>query len=165
MANLGHPSKFQRVSRLAFVTAATSLTGSQPNFAPYLAVSWAGTLCVHFRGSCPLTEFCPVQNSLYVQVFHCHILATLVHGTPAVGISKTVRMVQGMEVRNFHRRRHRYSAGRPSRWALAHILVLLFFLAYSQPLQIACLPYFHTCLLYTSPSPRDRTRSRMPSSA
>ena len=24
---------------------------------------------------------------------------------------------------------------------------------------------FHTCLLYTSPSPRDRTRSRMPSSA
>ena len=25
--------------------------------------------------------------------------------------------------------------------------------------------YPHTCLLYTSPSPRDRTRSRMPSSA
>ena len=24
---------------------------------------------------------------------------------------------------------------------------------------------FHVCLLYTSPSPRDRTRSRMPSSA
>src|SRR5664280_1144065 len=27
------------------------------------------------------------------------------------------------------------------------------------------LSYFSTCLLYTSPSPRDRTRSRMPSSA
>ena len=26
-------------------------------------------------------------------------------------------------------------------------------------------PLFHVCLLYTSPSPRDRTRSRMPSSA
>ena len=25
--------------------------------------------------------------------------------------------------------------------------------------------HFKTCLLYTSPSPRDRTRSRMPSSA
>ena len=25
--------------------------------------------------------------------------------------------------------------------------------------------YPYTCLLYTSPSPRDRTRSRMPSSA
>ena len=30
-----------------------------------------------------------------------------------------------------------------------------------RPLSIACSP----CLLYTSPSPRDRTRSRMPSSA
>ena len=27
------------------------------------------------------------------------------------------------------------------------------------------LDYVKTCLLYTSPSPRDRTRSRMPSSA
>ena len=26
-------------------------------------------------------------------------------------------------------------------------------------------PIINTCLLYTSPSPRDRTRSRMPSSA
>ena len=26
-------------------------------------------------------------------------------------------------------------------------------------------PEFNNCLLYTSPSPRDRTRSRMPSSA
>ena len=26
-------------------------------------------------------------------------------------------------------------------------------------------PYLKICLLYTSPSPRDRTRSRMPSSA
>ena len=43
-ASLRHPSKFQRVSRLAFVTAATSLTGGQPNFARCLTVSWAGTL-------------------------------------------------------------------------------------------------------------------------
>ena len=28
-----------------------------------------------------------------------------------------------------------------------------------------CLPIAGACLLYTSPSPRDRTRSRMPSSA
>jgi len=31
--------------------------------------------------------------------------------------------VQGMELRNFRRGRHLYSAGRPSRWASAHILV------------------------------------------
>ena len=28
-----------------------------------------------------------------------------------------------------------------------------------------CIKWYSTCLLYTSPSPRDRTRSRMPSSA
>jgi len=39
LASLGHPSKFQRVSRLGSVTAATSLTGGQPNFARRLAVS------------------------------------------------------------------------------------------------------------------------------
>ena len=43
MASLGHPSKFQRVSRLDSVTAAMSLTGDQPNFARCLTVSWAAT--------------------------------------------------------------------------------------------------------------------------
>jgi len=46
--SLGRPSKFQRVSRLSFVTAATSLNGSQPNFARCLAVSCAATLYIHF---------------------------------------------------------------------------------------------------------------------
>jgi len=73
--NLGHPSKFQRVSHVHFVAALTSLTGDRQNFARCLAVSWAGTLYVHFRGSCPLTEICQVQNSLYVQVLCSHILA------------------------------------------------------------------------------------------
>ena len=53
------------------------------NFAQCLAISWAGTLCIHFRGLLPLTEFCPVQNSLYVQVLHSRILAALLHGTPS----------------------------------------------------------------------------------
>ena len=33
LPSLGHPNKFQRVSRLGFVTAPTSLNGGQPNFA------------------------------------------------------------------------------------------------------------------------------------
>src|SRR5665811_1881398 len=33
-----------------------------------------------------------------------------------------------------------------------------------QPYWDVCPQLRHTCLLYTSPSPRDRTRSRMPSS-
>ena len=32
-------------------------------------------------------------------------------------------------------------------------------------IQKRTMQYLYTCLLYTSPSPRDRTRSRMPSSA
>jgi len=65
LASLGHPCKFQRVSRLAFVTAATSLTGGQPNFARCMAVFWPGTLYIH---SCLLTEFCHMQNSLSVHL-------------------------------------------------------------------------------------------------
>ena len=34
-----------------------------------------------FGGSCPVTEFCQVQNSLCVQVLRSPILAALLHGT------------------------------------------------------------------------------------
>jgi len=43
-----------------------------------------------FGGSCPLTEFCQVQNSRCVQVMRSPILAALLHGTRAVGVSKTL---------------------------------------------------------------------------
>ena len=60
LASLGHPCKFQRVSRLDSVTARQSSSGRQPNFVA------------------------------------------------------------------LNRGRHLYSAGRPSRWALAHISILTF---------------------------------------
>jgi len=37
-----------------------------------------------------VTEFCQVQNSLCVQVVRSPILAALLHGTRAVGISQTL---------------------------------------------------------------------------
>ena len=37
--------------------------------------------------------------------------------------------------------------------------------AASKKAELIVLPEYFCCLLYTSPSPRDRTRSRMPSSA
>jgi len=52
-SSLGHPSKFQRVSSLGFVTAPTSLNGGQPNCARCLAVSFTGILCMHFGGLLP----------------------------------------------------------------------------------------------------------------
>ena len=90
-ACLGTPAIFLRISLLGFVTAATSLIGGQPNFARCLAVSWSGILCIHFRRLLPLTEFCPVENSLYVHVLRSPILAALLHGTPAAGVSQTLR--------------------------------------------------------------------------
>jgi len=42
------------------------------------------------------------------------VLAALLYGSQVVGVSQTAALNRG---------RHLYSAGRPSRWALAHILV------------------------------------------
>jgi len=42
LESLGHTSKFQRISRLGFITAPTSVNGGQPNFAQCLAISWDG---------------------------------------------------------------------------------------------------------------------------
>ena len=76
-----------------------------------------------FGCCCSLTEFCLVENSLCIQVLHSPILAALLHGTRAAGSPKLCGVVQGMELWNFRRGRHLYSAGRPSCWAAAHILV------------------------------------------
>jgi len=46
---------------------------------------------IHFRGLLPLREFCPVQNSLYVQVLRSHMLTASLHGTPVAGVSQTLR--------------------------------------------------------------------------
>jgi len=69
--------------------------------------------------SCPLTEFFPVQNSLYVEFFALSYCTALQQRASA----KLCGVVQGMKLRNFRRGRHLYSAGRPSRWALAHIRI------------------------------------------
>ena len=73
-----------------------------------------------FGGCCPITEFCQVQSSLCV----------LQDLRSPIG-SVTARHSSSGREPNFaalSKGRHLYSAGRPSRWALAHILVLLLFL-------------------------------------
>ena len=107
----------QRVSRLGFVTAPTSLNGGQQNFAGCLAVFWAGTLLYTFWGSCPLTEFCPVHNSLYVQVLRSPISAGWQRYCTALEQRASAKLRRGtrMELRNCRRWRHLYSARRPSR--------------------------------------------------
>jgi len=103
--SLRHPSKFQRVLRLAFVTAATSLNGGQPNFARRLAVSWAGTLCIHFRGGGLLPpdgilQFCPVQNFTLRPSLAFYIgRVTARHS--AAGVSQTVLWYKEWNYRTF----------------------------------------------------------------
>jgi len=121
--SLGHPSKFQQVSHVGFVTAATLLTGGKPNLHDVWQSAGLLRYIYIFRGSYPLTEICHVQDSLYVQGLHSAILALLVHGTAAWTSAKLCGVVHRMELGNFCRGQHLYSAGHPSRWASAHILV------------------------------------------
>jgi len=118
LAGLGHPSKSQRGLRLGyFVTAAMSLNGCPPNFAWHLVVCWDGTLYIDYRGLLPLTEFCQVQNSLCIQVLCSPVLAALLHGTGAVGVSQTLRhgtrngIMELSLLIIFNRGRHLYSEG------------------------------------------------------
>ena len=77
-----------------------------------------------FLGSWPLTEFCQVQihfaSKPCVLLYWQHYCTALEQRAS----TKICGMLQGIKLRNFHRRRHLYSAGRPSRWTSAHILVL-----------------------------------------
>jgi len=71
-----------------------------------------------FGGCCPVTEFCQVQNSLCVlQVLRSPIGSVAARHSSSGREPKFAALSRG---------RHVYSAGRPSRWALAHILVLSF---------------------------------------
>jgi len=86
--SLGHPSKFQRVSHLGFVTAPMSLNRRQQNFADV----WPSPELVHytyiFGDSCSLLEFYEVQNSLCIQALRSPILAAVLHGTRAAAVSQ-----------------------------------------------------------------------------
>jgi len=44
-----------------------------------------------FRGSCPLTEFCAVQYSVYIRILRSPVLAALLHDNPAADVSQSLR--------------------------------------------------------------------------
>jgi len=91
LASLGHPSKFQRVSCLGSVTAATSLNGASTKLCTMFGRLLAWYAIYIFRGSCPVTEFCHEQYSLCVELLRSPILAALLHGTRTVGASESLR--------------------------------------------------------------------------
>jgi len=101
--------------RLAFVTAATLLTGGQPHFARCLAVSCAATLHIYFGGLLPPDRILPVAKfTLRPSLAFSYI------GTLTAWHSSSGRQPHFAALNREH---HLYLAGRPSRWASAHVLV------------------------------------------
>jgi len=79
----GTPAHFNGFLRLGSVTAATSLTGGQTNFARCLVVTWAGRLHIHFRqllhsnGILPCAKFTlrpPTSLALFYWQRYCTAL-------------------------------------------------------------------------------------------
>jgi len=89
---------------------------------------WPSPVLLHyiyiFGGSCPLADFCRCKihftSKCCVLVYWQRYCTALQQRSSA----KLCGVVQEMEFPNFDRGRHLYSAGRPSRWASAHFLVL-----------------------------------------
>jgi len=99
-------------------------------------------LSISISSTCPhnMVNFGPLAAEIFWRVWgtpanfnrFC-VLAALLQGIPVLGVSQTAALNRG---------RHLYLAGRPSRWALAHILVYCFFL----------LPFVFSYSIYLSSS-------------
>jgi len=95
---------------------------------PIALVSAYTTACttiqaVNFGAFCPGRDFARYKihfmSRFYILLYWQRYCTALQQQVSA----KLCGMVQGMELRNFRRRHHLYSAVQPSRWASAHILV------------------------------------------
>ena len=83
-----------------------------------------------FGGSCPHDGILPrAKFSLRPSLAYSPILTALLHGTPATGVSQTLRRGTRNGITDFSRGRHQYSAGWASRWAPAHISSFFLFLS------------------------------------
>jgi len=120
--SMGHTSKFQRVSRLVFVAAATSRTGGQPNCTMFGRLLGWYTMYTFSGALAPWQKFawCKIYftSKSCILLYSQHYCKALQQQASA----KLCCMVQGMELVTFAQGTT-YSAGRPSHWALAHILV------------------------------------------
>ena len=97
----------------------------------------AGTLYIHFRGLLPSDGILPgAKFTLRPGLAFSYVGSiTARHSSSEHTLAKLCGMVQGMELRNFRRGRHIYSARRPSRWASAQISS---FLSVGQFVRSAC---------------------------
>jgi len=99
----GNFNGFHILASLLHRCCATDVNQTLHDIWPSPGLTGPVTLCIHFRGLLPPTEFFQVQNSLCVQFLRSPILPALLHGTRAVASAKLLcDVVQGIELRNFH---------------------------------------------------------------
>ena len=117
LASLGHPSKFQRASRLGFVTAPMSFNRGQPNSARRLPSVGLVHHIYMFWGLLPPNGILPGAKFTLCPIRAFSSLAALLHGTRAVDISQTLwhgtrnRITELSLLAIFNRGRHLYSEG------------------------------------------------------
>jgi len=120
---LGSPANFNRFRVLASLLQRRR----SPEANQTLHDVWPSPGLLHyiyiFGGSCPLTEFCKIHftSKSCVLLYWQHYCTALQQPNYAAWYT-----VQGMELHNFRTGHHLYSAGRLSRWAMAHISSLFF---------------------------------------
>ena len=110
LASLRHPGKFQRVLRLVFVTAATSLK-LYTMFGRVL--DWCTIYT--FPGLLPRSEILPREKFTLRPTLAFSYIDGVTARHSSSGRQGKFAVSYGMELRNFRRGRHLYSAGRPSR--------------------------------------------------
>jgi len=127
LVSLWHPSKFQPVTRLASSlqrrrSPEANQTVHDVSPSPrYIIYTFSGALAPWQNVAGAKFTLRPKSCVLLYWQRYCAARTQLVS-------AKLCGVVQGMELRNFRRGRYLYSAGRPSRWASAHILVVINFL-------------------------------------
>ena len=75
---------------------------------------------IHFRGLLPPNRILPGAKFTLRPSLAFSYIGSVTARHSSSGHQPVCSVVQGMELRNFRRARHLYSAGRPSRWASAH---------------------------------------------
>ena len=120
MGHMGHGSRAQWVTWVMGhsewpIPCSASLTGGQPHFARCLVVSCAATLHIYFLGFLPPDRILPGAKFT--------LRPSLAFSYTATVTAWHYRSRRQPNFAALNRGRHLYSAGRPSGWALAHILV------------------------------------------
>jgi len=114
LLSFGHPSKFQEVSRLGFVTVATALNGNQPNFARYW--DWY-TIYIHFwgllspNGILPGAKFTFVSKSCVLLFWQCYCTALKQWLSDKLRCGTRNGIIERLLLIIFNKGRHLYSEG------------------------------------------------------